>query len=326
MGSGLGGWGGPGGVGAGGCRLWFDAVSLHVGDELLGDLSQHVLGQACHAQHLAAPPVRVVAEGDKLGGGRGTGWGVWVSPWPGAHPCPTVSPYLSALPPCLGLPHIPLHLQAMIPSFPPIPPCPPQSQYPPSPTVPPPAPLHPITQHTSPIPPSPHWAQQWHPILVPLGGVCGGVGRVGTLYQSTGLGGSHTCTMSLSATFPREEMRMSSPSNSTMAAGRGGGLSAISPPQTAGTPRGEHSLTVKLSLADPHDDDGHGELGCLEGGNSENIWGDTASGHPWIHGVPWGAVGSPPSGSTPPLVPPRCCVPRGGCAAWARLCAWCSGP
>lgn len=212
------------------------------------------------------------------------------------------------------------------PVLPPHPSVPPPVPVPPHPTVPPPAPLHPITQHTSPIPPSPHWAQQWHPILVPLGGVCGGVGRVGTLYQSTGLGGSHTCTMSLSATFPREEMRMSSPSNSTMAAGRGGGLSAISPPQTAGTPRGEHSLTVKLSLADPHNDDGHGELGCLEGGNSENIWGDTASGHPWIRGVPWGAVGSPPSGSTPPLVPPRCCVPRGGCAAWARLCAWCSGP
>lgn len=44
----------------------FDASALHVGDELVGDLSQHVLCQPRHAQHMVAGAVHVVSERDKL--------------------------------------------------------------------------------------------------------------------------------------------------------------------------------------------------------------------------------------------------------------------
>lgn len=186
------------------------------------------------------------------------------------------------------------------PLLPPHPSVPPPVPVPPHPTVPPPAPLHPITQHTSPIPPSPHWAQQWHPILVPLGGVCGGVGRVGTLYQSTGLGGSHTCTMSLSATFPREEMRMSSPSNSTMAAGRGGGLSAISPPRQQGPLGGSTASPSNSAWPTPTMMMDMGSLAAWRGGTVK-IYGVTlplgTHGSVGCHGVPWGP---PPVAAPPP--------------------------
>lgn len=209
---------------------------------------------------------------------------------------------------------------------------------PPHPSVPPPVPVPPQSHCTAPSPTAPHNpAHLPHPPIPTLGpAVAPHPGAVGRGLWGGGQGGHplpkyraggvpylHNVPLSHLPTGGDADVI---PVQFHHGCRERWGAECYQPPQTAGTPRGEHSLTIKLSLADPHDDDGHGELGCLEGGNSENIWGDTASGHPWIRGVPWGAVGSPPSGSTPPLVPPRCCVPRGGCAAWARLCAWCSGP
>ena len=46
--------------------MWLDALGLHVGDQLVGDLGQHVLGQACHTQHVVARAVHVVPERHKL--------------------------------------------------------------------------------------------------------------------------------------------------------------------------------------------------------------------------------------------------------------------
>lgn len=44
----------------------FDASALHVGNELVRDLGQHVLRQPCHAQHVVPRAVHVVPEGNKL--------------------------------------------------------------------------------------------------------------------------------------------------------------------------------------------------------------------------------------------------------------------
>lgn len=51
----------------GGRRAWADALCLHVGHQLVGDLGQHIPGQAGHAQHVVAGAVHVVPEGHKLG-------------------------------------------------------------------------------------------------------------------------------------------------------------------------------------------------------------------------------------------------------------------
>lgn len=51
-------------VGQGGPRL--DAPALHEGQQLVRDLSQHILGQSCHAQHLVSRSVYVVPEWHKL--------------------------------------------------------------------------------------------------------------------------------------------------------------------------------------------------------------------------------------------------------------------
>lgn len=69
-------WGGAGRVG-GRQRARLDASGPHVGQELVRDLSQHLLGQTGHAEDVVAPPVDVVSEGDELweggqGGFRGT--------------------------------------------------------------------------------------------------------------------------------------------------------------------------------------------------------------------------------------------------------------
>lgn len=48
-------------------RVGFDPPALHVGDELVWDLGEHVLGQSGHAEHMVPRPVHVVSEGDKLG-------------------------------------------------------------------------------------------------------------------------------------------------------------------------------------------------------------------------------------------------------------------
>lgn len=49
----------------------FDASALHVGDQLVGDLSQHILSKPRHAQHVVPRAVHVVSERDKLlGHGR----------------------------------------------------------------------------------------------------------------------------------------------------------------------------------------------------------------------------------------------------------------
>lgn len=43
-----------------------DALCLHVGHQLVGDLGQHVAGQARHAQHVVARAIHVVPEGHEL--------------------------------------------------------------------------------------------------------------------------------------------------------------------------------------------------------------------------------------------------------------------
>lgn len=48
-------------------RARFDAPGSHVGQELVGDLGQHFLGQAGHAENVVTTSVNVVAERDKLG-------------------------------------------------------------------------------------------------------------------------------------------------------------------------------------------------------------------------------------------------------------------
>ena len=67
--------GGDGGVGRGGGAR-FDPPGPHVGEELVRDLGQHLLGQAGHAEDVVSPPVYVVSEGDKLGEG-GTKMRTW---------------------------------------------------------------------------------------------------------------------------------------------------------------------------------------------------------------------------------------------------------
>lgn len=47
-------------------RVGFDGSSLHVGDQLLGDLSQNVFSQPCHAEHVVTGPVHVVSERNEL--------------------------------------------------------------------------------------------------------------------------------------------------------------------------------------------------------------------------------------------------------------------
>lgn len=49
-----------------------DALCFHVGHQLVRDLSQHIPGQAGHAQYVVAGAVHVVSEGHKLRG-RKTG-------------------------------------------------------------------------------------------------------------------------------------------------------------------------------------------------------------------------------------------------------------
>ena len=52
----------------GGCWVGFDPSALHVGDELVRDLREHVFGEPRHAQHMVARPVHVITEGDELQG------------------------------------------------------------------------------------------------------------------------------------------------------------------------------------------------------------------------------------------------------------------
>ena len=52
-----------------------DPPALHVGDELIGDLRQYVLGQPGHAQDMVASAVHVVSERDKLRVEEGEGEG-----------------------------------------------------------------------------------------------------------------------------------------------------------------------------------------------------------------------------------------------------------
>lgn len=47
-------------------RIGFNGSALHVGDQLVGDLSQHVFGQPRHAQHMVTCAVHVVSEWHKL--------------------------------------------------------------------------------------------------------------------------------------------------------------------------------------------------------------------------------------------------------------------
>lgn len=49
-----------------------DPAGPHVGEELVGDFSQDVLGESGHAQNVVPGPVDVVSERNKLGG---QGWG-----------------------------------------------------------------------------------------------------------------------------------------------------------------------------------------------------------------------------------------------------------
>lgn len=66
--------GGSDGVGLGevarGVSWWdwvgFNASALHVGDQLVRDLSQYVFSQPRHAQHMVTCAVHVVSERDKL--------------------------------------------------------------------------------------------------------------------------------------------------------------------------------------------------------------------------------------------------------------------
>lgn len=55
-----------------GWGAWTDALCFHVGHQLVRDLSQHIPGQAGHAQYVVAGAVHVVPEGHKLRG-RKTG-------------------------------------------------------------------------------------------------------------------------------------------------------------------------------------------------------------------------------------------------------------
>lgn len=47
-------------------RAGFDPSGPHVGQELVGDLGQHFLGQAGHAEDVVTASVNVVAERDEL--------------------------------------------------------------------------------------------------------------------------------------------------------------------------------------------------------------------------------------------------------------------
>lgn len=47
-------------------RARFDPPGSHVGQELVGDLGQHFLGQAGHAENVVTASVNVVAERDEL--------------------------------------------------------------------------------------------------------------------------------------------------------------------------------------------------------------------------------------------------------------------
>lgn len=47
---------------------WLDPACPHVGEELVGDLGQDVLGEAGHAQDVVPRPVDVIPERDELGG------------------------------------------------------------------------------------------------------------------------------------------------------------------------------------------------------------------------------------------------------------------
>lgn len=59
------GWGGAGGVGRWqGAR--FDPSGPHVGQELVGDLGEHLLRQASHAEDVVPSPVDVVSERNEL--------------------------------------------------------------------------------------------------------------------------------------------------------------------------------------------------------------------------------------------------------------------
>lgn len=49
---------------------WLDPACPHVGEELVRDLGQDVLGEAGHAQDVVPRPVDVIPERDKLGGGK----------------------------------------------------------------------------------------------------------------------------------------------------------------------------------------------------------------------------------------------------------------
>lgn len=49
------------------CWRWFNPPGPHVGQELVGNLSQHILGQPGHAQDVISSPVNIVSEWDKLG-------------------------------------------------------------------------------------------------------------------------------------------------------------------------------------------------------------------------------------------------------------------
>lgn len=63
----------------GGWWAWADALCLHVGHQLVRDLSQHVPGQAGHAQDMVAGAVHIVPEGHKLTDRKlGSGCGIWV--------------------------------------------------------------------------------------------------------------------------------------------------------------------------------------------------------------------------------------------------------
>lgn len=48
----------------------FDASALHVGDQLVRDLSQYIFSQPRHAQHVVSRSVHVVSEWDKLDTGK----------------------------------------------------------------------------------------------------------------------------------------------------------------------------------------------------------------------------------------------------------------
>ena len=56
------------GLGAAGwnSRPWFDGPAPHEGEQLVGDLRQHVFSQPRHAQHLVTGAVDVVPERNKL--------------------------------------------------------------------------------------------------------------------------------------------------------------------------------------------------------------------------------------------------------------------